>query len=184
LIEFLTSTPASLKAKSQVSCLTRTSFVYLSSSLETFAGFVLSEEDKTTNQAIDYWFNLVDLASDGVISGSEMNHFYSEQQQRLDYLGQEVVKFEDLVCQMMDAFGMSEEKIEFKRQDLKNKRHHAPVFFNSLTNLNKFIAYEQRDPFQARNEKVEFPDYSDWDKFALVEYRRLAAEEENIDNVN
>lgn len=144
---------------------------------------MLAEEDKTTDASIDFWFNVIDLDGDNFISAYEMNYFYSEQQQRLDYLGQEVVLFEDVVCQMIDAFHVDKNKVEFKKEDLKSKRYHASIFFNSLTNLNKFVAYEQRDPFQARNENVEFPDYSDWDKFALVEYRRLAAEEENIDNV-
>lgn len=144
---------------------------------------MLSEEEKCSDKSIDFWFDIIDLYSDGVITAAEMSSFYSEQQQRLDDLGQEVVKFEDLVCQLMDAFGKVGETVEFRRKEIKEKRQHAPVFFNSLTNLNKFIAFEQRDPFQARSEKVDFPDYSDWDKFALIEYRRLAAEEENIDNV-
>lgn len=45
------------------------------------------------------------------------------------------------------------------------------------------MAYEQRDPFFIRNEIVEHPDYSEWDRFAQTEYQRLAMEEENQENV-
>lgn len=57
------------------------------------------------------------------------------------------------------------------------------MFFNCFLNLNKFIAYEQRDPFTMKHEQTENPDFSDWDRFAIAEYVRLAMEEENAENV-
>ena len=65
---------------------------------------------------------------------------------------------------------------------MRNK-HYAHVFFTFLTNLNKLVAHEQRDPFAVRNENQDFPDYTDWDKFARAEYIRLAVEDDNQDNV-
>ena len=47
-----------------------------------FAWFVLSEEDKTSRTACGYWFRLLDLDDDGVISPAEMEYFYEEQAQR------------------------------------------------------------------------------------------------------
>jgi serine/threonine-protein phosphatase 2A regulatory subunit B'' len=44
--------------------------------------------------------------------------------------------------------------------------------------LNKFIAYETRDLFSLKHQLTEFPDYSEWDRFAKTEYERLAMEEE------
>ena len=58
------------------------------------------------------------------------------------------------------------------------------VFFSFLTNLNKLVAHEQRDPFAARTEVQEHPDFNDWDRFAYSEYIRLAMEEDNNDNVS
>ncbi len=69
-------------------------------------------------------------------------------------------------------------------ENLKAHRHVAGVFFNALTNLNKFVAYEQRDPFMIKNELTENPDFTEWDRFAQHEYVRLALEEENAENVN
>merc|ERR1711871_594641 len=51
------------------------------------------------------------------------------------------------------------------------------VFFNILFNLNKFLSFEQRDPFQSRAAR-EFPDLNMWDRYARFEYARLAAAEE------
>lgn len=55
---------------------------------EDFVWFILSEEDKTTDTAIEYWFRCADLDCDGVITPSEMWHFYEEQMKRLEGLSQ------------------------------------------------------------------------------------------------
>lgn len=47
-------------------------------SYEDFVWFILSEEDKTTDTALEYWFKCVDLDSDGVIRPREMWTFYGE----------------------------------------------------------------------------------------------------------
>jgi len=76
-----------------------------------------------------------------------------------------------------------EDNIKFYLQHFKNQRFNCGIFFNFLTNLNKLVAYESRDPFSIKNEKTEHPDYSEWDLFAANEYMRLATEEENQENV-
>ena len=43
---------------------------------EDFVWFILSEEDKTTDTAIDYWFKCADLDCDGVVRPREMWFFY------------------------------------------------------------------------------------------------------------
>ena len=53
----------------------------------------------------------------------------------------------------------------------------AGNFFNVLFNLNKFIAFETRDPFLIRQEREE-PTLTEWDRFARAEYIRLSMEEE------
>lgn len=73
--------------------------------------------------------------------------------------------------------------IIFRMEHFKLQRAIAGTFFNCMTNLNKFVAYEQRDPFMIKNELTENPDFSEWDRFAQHEYIRLALEEENAENV-
>ena len=66
----------------------------------------------------------------------------------------------------------------FHFEDLKAVKSQVGIFFNCLVNLNKFIAYETRDLFQVKHQLTEFPDYSEWDRFAKSEYERLAMEED------
>jgi len=58
------------------------------------------------------------------------------------------------MCQMSDMIKPAKNMV-FTRVDFKRQKDLASVFFNSLVNLNKFIAFEQRDPFQYKNEISE-----------------------------
>lgn len=52
----------------------------------------------------------------------------------------------------------------------------AGNFFNTLFNLNKFLAFEQRDPFINKQEQAD--ELTEWERFARAEYMRLTADEE------
>jgi len=142
---------------------------------EDFVWFMLSEEDKTTRTSIEYWFKVVDLDNNGIITPHEMQYFYEEQLHRLEYLGNECVSFEDMVCQLSDML-KPEKDGQFLLEDFQGNKQYSSVFFNCLLNLNKFLAFEQRDPF-SRTEIDKNPEYNDWDKFAYYEYNKLTAEE-------
>ncbi|GFR42212.1 hypothetical protein Agub_g3103 [Astrephomene gubernaculifera] len=144
---------------------------------EDFVWFILSEEDKTTDTALTYWFRCVDLDGDGVIRPREMLHFYEEQLRRLEGWNQEVVQFEDLLCQLHDMLAPAVEG-QFTLRDLKRQKPHSGLFFSALFSLHKFVSFENRDPFAQRAEAAEFAGMSDWDKFAKIEYFRLASEDD------
>lgn len=63
---------------------------------------MLSEEDKTSPNALRYWFTCCDLDGDKKLSPEEMRYFYRNQIHRITSLGQESINFEDVLCQMMD----------------------------------------------------------------------------------
>ncbi|KAF5827169.1 hypothetical protein DUNSADRAFT_1196 [Dunaliella salina] len=151
-------------------------------SYEDFVWFILSEEDKTSETALDYWFKCVDLDSDGVIRPREMWHFYEEQLKRLEGLSQEPVLFPDMVCQLHDML-QPEHEGQYTLRDLRRSKPQSSLLFNALFNLHKFLNFENRDPFALRAEQGEFAGLSDWDKFAKIEYFRLASEDDNDDNV-
>ena len=81
---------------------------------------------------------------------------YDEQLHRMECLGHEIVSFDDIYTQMCDLVGLRPLVTggtfdEFTMQDFTR---HGPDhmmlcgnFFNMLFNLNKFVAFEQRDPF-------------------------------------
>ncbi|KAL1769762.1 serine serine/threonine-protein phosphatase 2A regulatory subunit B subunit beta [Sigmodon hispidus] len=51
---------------------------------------------------IEYWFCLMDLDGDSVLSMFKLKFFYEEQMRRLDTCGIEPLPFCDCVCQMLD----------------------------------------------------------------------------------
>ena len=147
---------------------------------EDFVWFILSEEYKKHPLALDYWFKCVDTHHDGVITADEIFYFYEEQIQRMECLAQEPVLFEDILCQMMDML-KPEVDGRVTLKDLRASKM-SGNFFNVLFNMNKFIAFETRDPFLMRQEREE-PHLTEWDRFARGEYLRLSLEEEQDDEM-
>jgi Ca2+-binding EF-hand superfamily protein len=149
---------------------------------EDFVWFVLSEENKSLDLALKYWFKCVDIDNDGFLSSSDLAYFYEEQLQRMECLAQEPVYFEDIVCQLTD---MIKPEIEgfVTLQDLINSLPMSGNTFNVLFNLNKFILFETRDPFTIRQEREE-KHLTEWDRFARVEYMRLSQEDDDDDDMS
>ncbi|XP_050317881.1 uncharacterized protein LOC126751556 [Bactrocera neohumeralis] len=136
-----------------------------------FVWFLLSEEDKRTPTAIEYWFRCMDIDGDGVLSMYELEYFYEEQQQRMESIGIETLPFEDCLCQMLDMIKPARRDC-VTLGDLKRcKMTH--VFFDTFFNLEKYLDHEQRDPFASQRDEYS----SDWDRFAAQEYELLISEE-------
>ena len=121
---------------------------------EDFVWFVLSEEDKASDVALGYWFRAVDVDGDGTLTPPEMQYFYEEQLHRMECLSQEPVAFSDVLCQLHDMLSPEREGA-FTMRDLRRRRSMAGTLFNILFNLNKFVAFETRDPFLVRQEREE-----------------------------
>jgi len=145
---------------------------------EDFIFFMLSEEDKANEISVRYWFTCIDVDGDGMLNNMEMRSFYALQQHRMQQLGHEYIPFEDMLCQMIDMIKPKNEEFIIVEDFLQEEC--APVsgaLFDALFNLNKYLQFEQRDPFQER-QKREDEYESDWDRFACMDYNRLAMEEE------
>ncbi|CAN6479511.1 unnamed protein product [Victoria cruziana] len=148
---------------------------------EDFVHFMLAEEDKSSEPSLEYWFKCIDLDSNGVLTANEMQFFYEEQLHRMECMAQEPVLFEDILCQMVDMICPEKESC-FTLKDLKCSKLSGNIF-NILFNLNKFMAFETRDPFLIRQER-EDPTLTEWDRFAHREYIRLSMEEDGEDASN
>lgn len=148
---------------------------------EDFVHFILAEEDKSSEPSLEYWFRCIDLDGNGVLTPNEMLFFYEEQLHRMECMAQEPVLFEDILCQLVDMIGPESEGYITLR-DVKSSKLSGNVF-NILFNLNKFIAFESRDPFLIRQER-EDPNMTEWDRFAHREYIRLSMEEDGEDMSN
>lgn len=150
---------------------------------EDFVWFILSEEDKTSNSSLEYWFRACDLNGDDRLTQDELLWFYEEQLSRMECLSQETVTFDDIMSQMLDMLN-PENPYFFTMRDLKRNRSQGGILFNVLFNLTKFVAFEMRDPFTVRQEREEAAMGScEWDRFARAEYARLAIEDvEDVDD--
>ncbi|KAK9146406.1 hypothetical protein Sjap_006309 [Stephania japonica] len=148
---------------------------------EDFVYFMLSEEDKSSEPSLEYWFKCIDLDGNGLLTPNEMQFFYEEQLHRMECMAQEPVLYEDILCQMVDMIGPEKENY-LSLRDFKNCKLSGNVF-NILFNLNKFMAFETRDPFIIRQER-EDPTLTEWDRFAHREYIRLSMEEDVEDASN
>jgi len=143
---------------------------------EDFIRFLLCDQDRQTDRSMEYWFHMFDLDGDGCIRGHEMKYFYEEQVQRMECLNYDTIPFEDILCQMNDMISPKSEGV-FRLNDFKKRRKFAGTFFSLFSSLNKFLAFEHRDPFLAKQEQLDNPSFSDWDRWCADEYLRLAMEE-------
>jgi len=147
-------------------------------SYEDFIYFMLSEEDKSNEVSVRYWFSCVDVDGDGKLNNMEMRSFYAVQLHRMQCMGHEIVPFEDMLCQMMDMIkpkhGDHLVAEDFMQPECNQV---SGSLFDALFNLNKYLLFEQRDPFVERQKREDEFD-CDWDRFACTDYKRLSMEEE------
>lgn len=143
---------------------------------EDFIRFLLCEQDRQTDRSMEYWFYMFDLDGDGCIRDHEMKYFYEEQVQRMECLNYDTIPFADVLCQMNDMISPKSEG-QFRLIDFKKRRKFAGTFFSLFSSLNKFLAFEHRDPFVAKQEQLDNPSFGDWDRWCADEYLRLAMEE-------
>jgi len=145
-----------------------------------FIYFMLAEEDKSSLPSLTYWYRCADLDADGVLTPDELSYFYRSQLHRITSMGQESVFFGDVLCQMLDMIS-PEDPLAITFHDLSRKKNVSGVLFDVLFNLHKFMRFETRDPFQEKQKRDDMF-ACDWDRFAHIEYHRLAAEEEGYDS--
>ena len=145
---------------------------------EDFIFFMLSEEDKANEFSVRYWFTCVDVDGDDKLNNMEMRSFYAVQLHRMQCMGHEVVPFEDMLCQMMDMIKPANTEHLIVEDFLQpHCSQVSGALFDALVNVNKYVMFEQRDPFLERQKREDEFD-TDWDRFACIDYNRLAMEEE------
>ncbi|KCV72533.1 hypothetical protein H696_00125, partial [Fonticula alba] len=141
-----------------------------------FCWFLLSEVDKTTETAMEYWFHCLDMDGDGILSMYEIEFFYEEQLMRLRQANIDAFNFEDMLCQMLDYIHPARGTV-LTLADIR-KSGFAPLFFDTLFNLARFIDHESRDPAAIRRERLKAK-VSDWIKFVDQEYSTFISMEED-----
>ena len=145
-----------------------------------FIYFMLSEEDKLSDTAVTYWFNVLDVDGDGVLSSKDMLYFYEEQSSRLAALGTEPTPFDDILCQLTDAVNPRRladgRRGQIRLSDMRRCKL-MNLVANTLVNAIKFVSSEGQD-MMALKEAQATPELTDWDRWAALEYARINMEDD------
>lgn len=144
---------------------------------EDFVWFCLSEEDKQHPTSIRYWFKILDLDADGVLSMYELKVFYDATAAKVVQLMQEnELPFDTVLRQVYDMLRCNEFR-PLKMSDLVAEPAGAYVALNMLTSIIKFLQFEFKDPFVMHQERLSGGmEQSRWDRFARAEYDRMSQE--------
>ncbi|KAJ2718899.1 Serine/threonine-protein phosphatase 2A regulatory subunit B'' subunit alpha [Coemansia sp. Benny D115] len=166
--------------------------------------FLLSEIDKTSPTAIEYWFRCLDLDGDGVLTVYELEYFYEEQACRMvEEVAGDMIMLDDLMCQLTDMVRPEKEGM-FTLKDLRRApASQMPLFFDAFMNLPRFLDHESRTSYlqkqlaqlsQRALPKMSFKavvqmrmDFlaslpNPWDEFADMEYHALLNEQGDYKN--
>jgi serine/threonine-protein phosphatase 2A regulatory subunit B'' len=111
-----------------------------------------------------------------------LKFFADDQAKRMRDHGMEVVKFEDVICQMHDLLKPKVEGLILYTDFIsKDRIKLTGALFSALFDLDKFQRFEGRDPKLVK--QAENYAQSQWDGFCASEYLRLASEEEEAQSM-
>lgn len=124
-------------------------------------GFILSEEDRTSRTAIEYWFRVLDLDDDGIISLYELEQLWVLQESRLNQEGCNAFDFKDIICVALDLMKIdtsslsmaplksfsdapleTEPRVWIRSGDLKRMPALSARFFDFFVNYQKLLERE------------------------------------------
>ena len=150
-------------------------------SYEDFIYYMISEEDKTSPTSIKYWFKVIDLNNEGIITKKEMEYFYEEQIEKLKNNKKEVMEFKDVLKKIINLIPPEKEN-KWNLQNFLDNPENSSIVFNMLLNMNK-INNKGKDPFII-NKIENGKDYTDWDLFAYKEFKRKMNEDNENNEYN
>ncbi|CAD6185242.1 unnamed protein product [Caenorhabditis auriculariae] len=145
--------------------------------LPEFTQFLLAEEDKTHPTSVEYWFRILDLDGDGLVTLYDMELFHSQVQKKLAIEGIDSMAFPDVACQLIDMLNV-EGASAFRLRDLKK----SPLrgrFINTFVNWRKFFLQETNEGSEApRIEDEGGQELTDWDRYCIEEYEAMMEDDQ------
>uniref|UniRef100_A0A8R1HWJ3 EF-hand domain-containing protein n=1 Tax=Caenorhabditis japonica TaxID=281687 RepID=A0A8R1HWJ3_CAEJA len=145
--------------------------------LADFTQFLLAEEDKTHPTSIEYWFRILDLDGDGLVTLYDMELFHSQVQRKLAAEGIDSMAFPDVACQLIDMLNVPGAS-SFRLSDLK-KSSLRGRFINTFVNWRKFFAQETNEGSESpRIEDEGGQELTEWDKYCIEEYEAMMEDDQ------
>ncbi|KAI8335998.1 hypothetical protein EDC96DRAFT_603230 [Choanephora cucurbitarum] len=139
---------------------------------------LMSEIDKSTPTAIDYWFHCMDEDGDGLMTTMDLVEYWHAQDKKLrimfDGQSEDPILFENLICQLNDLI----QPIlpgQFTLNDLKKNPFAAERFFDTFCNIQKFLIHDNHQGLIRANQQLvkESKRHHELEKARLIELKRL-----------
>ncbi|OII72354.1 hypothetical protein cand_013040 [Cryptosporidium andersoni] len=151
---------------------------------EDFIYFYISDEDKTSERSIRYWFEIVDLDCNGWITPREIEYFYQEQYQRSYELRHTLPELNGILCMMNDLL-MPKRPGGFRLDDFQKNKTVAGHFFNILVNTKKCLSTIFKDGefnniHNYFESKVCPKYYTPWELHCQYQYQIIQDEDERL----
>ncbi len=116
---------------------------------KTYLDFVLAMENRKEQQALQYFFRLLDVQGKSYLNVFALNYFFRAIQQQMIHHGQEPISFADVKDEIFDMVKPAD-PLKITLQDLINSNHGETVV-SILIDLNGFWTYENREVLMAEN---------------------------------
>ncbi|CAI5455138.1 unnamed protein product [Caenorhabditis angaria] len=146
--------------------------------LPEFTQFLLAEEDKTHPTSIEYWFRILDLDGDGIVTLYDMEIFHSQIEKKLASEGIDSMAFQDVACQLIDMLNINGGATSFQLRDLKK----SPLrgrFINTFVNWRKFFVQETNEGSESpRIEDDSGQELTEWDRYCIEEYEAMMEDDQ------
>ncbi|KAG0748937.1 hypothetical protein G6F57_006085 [Rhizopus arrhizus] len=138
--------------------------------------FFMSEVDKSTTVAIEYWFRCLDEDGDGIITCYDLYHYWKEQEKRNDLIQPKVPS-------------------QYRLNDLKKNGFIAEKFFDTFLNFDKFQFHDAYQTLYRANHQLSEKKLTvdsdmfllepftlgTWNEYANQEYQVLLLNEQDDD---
>lgn len=155
-----------------------------------FIPFILAEEDKDSDPALDYFFALMDVDGDGYISTDDIMHFCPDMEAMYHCHKRDTNRQKDIMCQMVDMAkhtqhcvgeGFYHQDQRISKRDVRRCKTQGNLF-NVFFNFTKAVQFECKDPYTIRYSPHMF-EKTTWERFARIIYDSLEGMEEAAQEV-
>ena len=139
-----------------------------------FVRFCLSFHDLTRPQSLVYMCSFLDICQNGKVRRRELETIYAD---LVRNSAERLPDFADIVSQFWEPLNPIIDGSDWflRIEDLVDPSRASLVgaFLGIVLSKDKLIAFEQRDPYSERQERLERPRWTDWDRFCHKEYCRI-----------